>query len=95
VNTLMIDSLLLPACVGSSLLLLGAVSVWRVGIEFERAWLRALEAPPSPSEEALFARMRATSGVSMCGATRGQTGARPDPSVGSPARERPGEHALI
>jgi hypothetical protein len=41
---------------GLGILLLTGVSVWRLGIEFERVWLASLAAPPEPFERAATAR---------------------------------------
>ena len=41
---------------GISAVLLAAIGIWRLGIEFENAWLRSLDAPPAPWEAALDAR---------------------------------------
>lgn len=47
---------------GASLLALSGAFIWRLGVEFERAWLRAMAAPPEPFEaelnEALLAEQR-------------------------------------
>jgi hypothetical protein len=41
---------------GIGAVLLAVVGIWRLGIEFENAWLRSLDAPPAPWEAAFDAR---------------------------------------
>ena len=48
----------LAAAGGIGALVLGAAGIRRLGIECERAWLAALNAPPEPFELALFEEMR-------------------------------------
>ncbi len=50
------NTMILGAGAGASLLALAGTLTWRGGIEFERAWLRALAAPPEQWEQELFAR---------------------------------------
>ena len=53
------NSVIVSAGAGAGFLALAGTLTWRVGIEFERAWLRALAAPPEQWEKDLFERARA------------------------------------
>jgi hypothetical protein len=57
------NSVILGAGAGASVLALAGTLTWRLGIEFERAWLRALDAPPAQWERDLFARQLAEIGL--------------------------------
>ena len=50
------NSIMLGAGAGAGFVALAGTLTWRLGIEFERAWLRALAAPPAQWEQELFAR---------------------------------------
>jgi hypothetical protein len=52
------ESALLLAAGGTGVLALAGAGVWRLGVEFEREWLRSLSAPPAPFEMAAYERMR-------------------------------------
>jgi len=56
------NSVILGAGAGASVLALAGTLTWRLGIEFERAWLRALDAAPAQWERDLFARQLAEAG---------------------------------
>ncbi|HEY1833338.1 MAG TPA: hypothetical protein VGG08_02785 [Solirubrobacteraceae bacterium] len=54
------ESALLIAAGGTGALALAGAGVWRLGVEFEREWLRSLSAPPAPFEMAAYERMKTT-----------------------------------
>jgi hypothetical protein len=52
------ESALLITAGGTGALVLAGAGVWRLGVEFEREWLRSLSAPPAPFELDTYERMR-------------------------------------
>lgn len=56
-STLRRDTGIRAAGGGIGVALLAAIGIRRLGIEFERAWLESLSAPPEPFELELFASL--------------------------------------